>query len=146
MLIYIGGVFMKIHKKILSLVIVAIMCIAILPVMPEKVEAATSTFDFSEFSNWEVTTEHSHATFAASGSGVKLTQTKQTRYKSDGTTSNGNWDGYVALGLYQDFTSSDTDSVITSQGFSGNVKITFKYKTKNDSSLSGNAFYNMSIP
>ncbi|MBR2116398.1 MAG: hypothetical protein IJ942_05205, partial [Alistipes sp.] len=81
-----------------------------------------------------------------SGNGVRITQNEQKRYKDDGITSNGEWDGTVYLGLYQDFTFSDTDSVITSQGFSGNVKITFKYKTKNDSSLSGNAFYNMSIP
>ncbi len=137
---------MKIHKKILSLVIVAIMCITMLPVMPEKVEAATSTFDFSAFSNWEVTSAHTYATFSESGNGVRITQNDQKRYKDDGITSNGEWDGTVYLGLYQDFTSSDTDSVIMSQGFSGNVKITFKYKTKNNSSLSGNAFYNMSIP
>jgi len=145
MLLYIGGVFMKIHKKILSLVIVAIMCITILPVMPENVKAATSTFDFSAIDNWNVTTKFTHATFTTSGNGVKITQTKQTRYKADGVTNNSNWDGSVAIGLYQDL-SSGADSAVKTQGFSGNVKLTLKYKVKNDNTAGGSAFYHLTIP
>ena len=137
----IGGVFMKIHKKILSMVIVAIMCITLLPVMPENVKAATSQFNFSAIDNWSVTSKFTHATFTTRGNGVIIDQDKQTRYKEGTTKNNGNWDGNVSLWLYQ-----DTDSAVKYQSFSGNVKLTIKYKVKNDDTKGGGAFYHLTIP
>ncbi len=138
---------MKIHNKILSMLIAAVMCVTFLPVMPEVAHAA-NPIEYATFANWDVTDSYTHATFTANGNGVKITQTKQTRYQADGKTNNSSWDGTVALGLYNEFSSSDGgNSVLRTQGYNGNVKITFKYTINNvDESANESPFYNMSIP
>ncbi|MBR5517741.1 MAG: heparinase II/III family protein [Clostridia bacterium] len=141
---------MKIHNKILSMIIAAVMLLTLLPVLPEGVMVvnAAGAVEFANFENWEVTDSHTHAAFTASGNGVKITQTKQTRYKEGTTTNNSEWDGYVALGFYNEIaTSSDGRSVLRTQGYKGNVTLTIKYKTANvDSEASGNPYYNLTIP
>ena len=138
---------MKIHNKILSMLIVAVMLVAMMPVMPDVAYAATSV-EYADFDNWSVTSSFTHATFTKSGNGVKITQTKQTLYDADGTSNNSSWDGTASLSLFKDLgDTGDANSILRTQGYRGKVKLTMKFKVNNvDQSASGNPYYNVSIP
>ena len=88
--------YIKNTKKILSLMVLIIFVLTLLPA--NVFAAAVMDEDYSVMTDdgtnygWKVTTEPTHATFETLSDGVRILQTKQTRYSS-GTTTNTTTDG-----------------------------------------------------
>ena len=93
-----GGTVVKnsFAKRFSSLLLSVLMIVGVMPanvfaaaVMDEDYSAMTD--DGTNY-GWKVTTEPTHATFETLSDGVRILQTKQTRYSS-GTTTNTTTDG-----------------------------------------------------
>ena len=110
---------MKIHRKIISMLIIMVLCIGLLPVMPADIVHAAGK-EFASIENWELD-NGDHSTVTADGNGIKITQTKQTILKDDGVTTNSTWDSTHKLSLYNHVLSSSSDgsSILGTYGFTG---------------------------